>query len=72
MPISATATIGGSKVPYLSQLRAYDDQGVGHIIPARGVTRHPCGEPVRAERQAWPASTRCLDCIDKAGVVVQR
>jgi len=49
--------------PRLADLRAYDPSGVGHVVPGRHATRHPCGEPVRAERFAHPAKVPCPSCV---------
>ena len=64
-------TLRRPTIPRLADLRAYDAGGLGHIVPeGRGVTRHPCGEPLRAERFAHPATGRCADCIGAVGLVV--
>lgn len=62
-------TFGGHTIrtaspsPRLVDLRAYAD-GVGHVMPAgRFETRHPCGEQVRAERFARPATAPCATCV---------
>ena len=61
---------GAPTIPRLADLRAYDAEGVGHVLPARFATRHPCGEAVRAERFAHPATTRCPECVGKIGITV--
>jgi hypothetical protein len=55
-------TLNVPRPPRLVDLRAYAD-GIGHVIPGRHETRHPCGEPVRAERFARPATAACPECV---------
>lgn len=64
MAVTGSHTIAsGPSLPRLVDLRAYDATGVGHVLPGRFETRHPCGEQVRAERFAHPARTYCPGCV---------
>lgn len=56
-------TLNAPRPPRLADLRAYDSAGVGHVVPGRHETRHPCGEQVRAERFAHPATVPCAGCV---------
>lgn len=67
---SHTIRSGRPTIPRLPDLIAYDASGLGHIATALHATRHPCGEPVRAERFRWPATARCPECIGTVGITV--
>jgi hypothetical protein len=67
----ATLKPGQTSIPRLVDLRAYEAAGIGHVMPTgRLETRHPCGEQVRHPRFAHPARERCIDCIERVGIVV--